>query len=74
MVVPWFRTSRALPPQLLGEPLLFRVFSLRMLIGNESQGDSKHRLQIGWVSIIGKLCGQDNQDFQFREGGNGLYH
>jgi len=44
-----------------------------MLNGKDSQEDFKHRLQIEWVSIIGKLCGQDNQPFQFRDGGNGLY-
>lgn len=73
MVVPWSRTSRAPLPQLLGRPLLFRVFSLQMLNGKDSQEDFKHRLQIEWVSIIGKLCGQDNQPFQFRDGGTGLY-
>jgi hypothetical protein len=52
MVVPWSRTSRAPPPQLLGRPLLFRVFSLQMLNGKDSQEDFKHRLQIGGYPLL----------------------
>ena len=52
MAVPWSRTSRARLPQLLGRPLLFRVFSLQMPNYKDSQGDFKRRFQIGWIFFI----------------------